>query len=154
LNIQKIIAIIGSITPFLVLVVIGLAIYSLLTMDASFAELNPIAKEQDSALSNWFYSAVNYVSFNIAVGASMAIVMGGIEKDEKVAACGGLIVGLGLGALIILSHLAIFSAVDRVGSSDMPMLQIANDISPFLGFFISLILFAMIYNTAVSMLFS
>lgn len=154
LNIQKIIAIIGSITPFLVLMVIGLALYSLLTMDASFAELNPIAKEQDSALSNWFYSAVNYVSFNIAVGASMAIVMGGIEKDEKIAARGGLIGGLGLGVLIILSHLAIFSAVDRVGSSDMPILQIANDISPFLGFFISLILFAMIYNTAVSMLFS
>lgn len=154
LNIQKIIAIIGSITPFLVMVVIGLAIYSLLTIDASFAELNPIAKEQDSALSNWFYSAINYVSFNIAVGASMALVMGGIEKDEKIAARGGLIGGLGLGALIILSHLAIFSAVDRVGSSDMPMLQIANDISPLLGFFISLILFAMIYNTAVSMLFS
>lgn len=154
LNVQKIIAIIGGITPFLVIMVIGLAIYSLLTMDASFAELNPIAKEQDSALSNWFYSAINYVSFNIAVGASMAIVMGGVEKDEKIAARGGLIGGLGLGILIILSHLAIFSAVDRVGNSDMPILQMANDISPFLGFFISLILFAMIYNTAVSMLFS
>ncbi len=154
LNVQKIITIIGSITPFLVLMVIGLAVYSLVTMDSSFAELNPIAKEQDSALSNWFYSAINYVSFNIAVGAAMAIVMGGIERDEKIAARGGFIGGLGLGILIILSHLAIFSAVDRVGSSDMPMLQIANDISPFLGFFISLILFAMIYNTAVSMLFS
>lgn len=154
LNVQKIITIIGSVTPFLILMVIGLAVYSLLTMDASFAELNPIAKEQDSALSNWFYSAINYVSFNIAVGASMAIVMGGIEKDEKIAARGGLLGGLGLGVLIILSHLAIFSAVDRVGNSDMPILQMANDISPFLGFFILLILFAMIYNTAVSMLFS
>lgn len=154
LNVKKIITIIGSITPFLVFMVVGLAIYSLLTMDASFAELNPIAKEQDSALSNWFYSAINYVSFNIAVGASMAIVMGGIEKDEKIAARGGFIGGIGLGVLILLSHLAIFSTVDRVGDSDMPILQIANDISPFLGLFISLILFAMIYNTAVSMLFS
>lgn len=154
LNVKKIIAIIGSITPFLVVMVIGLAIYSLLTMDASFAALEPIAKEQDTALSNWFYSAINYVSFNIAVGASMAIVMGGVEKDEKIAARGGLIGGLGLGILIILSHLAIFSAVDSVGNSDMPILQLANDISPVLGVFISLILFAMIYNTAVSMLFS
>lgn len=154
LNVQKIIAIIGSITPFLVVMVIGLAIYSLLTMDASFATLHPIAKEQDAALSNWFYSAINYVSFNIAVGASMAIVMGGVETDEKVAARGGLIGGLGLGVLIILSHLAIFSTVDKVGDSDMPILQMANDISPILGVFISLILFAMIYNTAVSMLFS
>lgn len=154
LNVQKIIAIIGSITPFLVVMVIGLALYSLLTMDASFAALEPIAKEQDSALSNWFYSAINYVSFNIAVGASMAIVMGGVEKDEKIAARGGFIGGLGLGVLIILSHLAIFSTVDQVGDSDMPILQMANDISPILGIFISLILFAMIYNTAVSMLFS
>ncbi|HSJ37118.1 MAG TPA: hypothetical protein VK945_02770 [Planococcus sp. (in: firmicutes)] len=154
LNVKKIIAIIGSITPFLVVMVIGLAIYSLLTMDASFATLEPIAKEQNSAVSNWFYSAINYVSFNIAVGASMAIVMGGVEKDEKIAARGGLIGGLGLGILIILSHLAIFSTVDSVGNSDMPILKMANDISPIFGVFISLILFAMIYNTAVSMLFS
>ena len=154
LNVKKIIAIIGSITPFLVVMVVGLAIYSLLTMDASFATLEPIAKEQDSAVSNWFYSAINYVSFNIAVGASMAIVMGGVEKDEKIAARGGLIGGLGLGILIILSHLAIFSTIDSVGNSDMPILKMANDISPILGVFISLILFAMIYNTAVSMLFS
>lgn len=154
LNIQRVIGIIGSITPFLVLTVIGLAVYSLVTMDSTFAELDPIAKSADSALSNWFYSAVNYVSFNIAVGASMAIVMGGAEKDEKIAARGGLIGGLGLGILIILNHLAIFSAVDRVGESEMPILQIANNITPILGFFVSLILFAMIYNTAVSMLFS
>src|SRR5690606_20365365 len=75
LNIQKVVAIIGSITPFLVVTIIGLAVYSLLTMDSSFAELEPIAKAQESALSNWFFSAVNYVSFNIAVGAAMAIVM-------------------------------------------------------------------------------
>jgi len=154
LNVKKIIAIIGSITPFLVVMVVGLAIYSLLTMDASFATLEPIANEQDTAVSNWFYSAINYVSFNIAVGASMAIVMGGVEKDEKIAARGGLIGGLGLGILIILSHLAIFSTIDSVGNSDMPILKMANDISPIFGVFISLILFAMIYNTAVSMLFS
>lgn len=162
LNVQKVIAIIGSITPFLVLAVMVLAIYSLSTMDSSFAVLNPIAKEQISALPSWippvipdwFLSAVNYVSFNIAVGASMAIVMGGTEKDEKIAARGGLIGGLGLGILIILSHLAIFSKVDVVGTAEMPMLQIADDISPILGVIMSFILFGMIFNTAVSMLFS
>ena len=84
----------------------------------------------------------------------MAILMGGTEKNEKVAARGGLLGGLGLGVLIILSHLAIFSKVDAVGGADMPMLQIANDVSPMLGIFFSIILFAMIYNTGVSMLFS
>ncbi|ANU09047.1 hypothetical protein A1A1_06882 [Planococcus antarcticus DSM 14505] len=154
LNVQKVIAIIGSITPFLIIAVIGLAVYSLMTMDSTFASLDPVANKQNSALSNWFLSAINYVSFNIAVGASMAIVMGGTEKDEKVAARGGLIGGLILGGLIILSHLAIFSKVDVVGNAEMPLLQIADDISPVLGIFMSFILFGMIYNTAVSMLFS
>ncbi|MGH2319005.1 hypothetical protein [Planococcus sp. 4-30] len=154
MNVQKVIAIIGSITPFLVVAVVGLAVYSLLTMDSSFNALDPIANEQMSALPNWFLSAINYVSFNIAVGASMAIVMGGTEKDEKIAARGGLIGGLILGAMIILSHLAIFSKVDIVGSAEMPLLQIADDLSPILGVIMSFILFGMIYNTAVSMLFS
>lgn len=154
MNVEKVIAIIGSITPFLVIAVVGLAIYSLLTMDSSFAALDTIANEQISALPNWFLSSINYVSFNIAVGASMAIVMGGTEKDEKVAARGGLIGGLILGIMIILSHLAIFSKVDVVGSAEMPLLQIADDLSPVLGVIMSFILFGMIYNTAVSMLFS
>lgn len=154
LNVHKVIAIIGSITPFLVLMVIGLAVYSLLTMDGSFANLDPIAREQKPAVANWFLSAINYVSFNIAVGASMSIVMGGTEKDEKIAARGGLIGGLVLGIMIILSHLAIFSQVDVVGNAQMPMLQIANDISPALGIFMSIILFGMIFNTAVGMIFA
>lgn len=154
LNVKKVISIIGSITPFLIIAVVFLAVYSLLTMDATFASLNPIANDQTSVLPNWFLSAINYVSFNIAVGASMAIVMGGTEKDEKVAARGGLIGGLILGGLIILSHLAIFSKVDVVGSAEMPLLQLADDLSPILGVFMSFILFGMIYNTAVSMLFS
>src|SRR5690606_8880511 len=153
LNVKKVIAIIGSITPFLIIAVVGLSAYSLLTMDASFASLDDIAKEQVSALPNWFRSAINYVSFNIAVGASMAIVMGGTEKDEKIAARGGLIGGLILGALIILSHLAIFSKVDVVGSAEMPLLQIADDISPVLGVFMSFVFLGFSSITAVSMLF-
>ncbi|KAB7704442.1 hypothetical protein F9802_17255 [Bacillus aerolatus] len=154
LNVQKVIAVIGSITPFLVLAVILISIYSLLTMDLSFAELNPIAEAQKSALPHWFISAVNYVSFNIAVGAAMTLVMGGAEEDEKTAALGGLVGGLGLGILIVLSHLAIFAKIDKVANFDMPMLKIVDDISPVLAVFMSIILFGMIFNTAVSMFYA
>jgi len=154
LNVQKVIAIIGGVTPFLILAVILIAIYSLSTMETSFSELNPLALKQPTPFSNWFLSAINYVSFNIAVGASMAIVMGGTERDETVAARGGLIGGLGLGVMIILSHLTIFSKIDDVAGFEMPMLKIVNDIHPMLGILMSLILFSMIYNTAVGMFFS
>lgn len=167
MNVEKVIAVIGSITPFLVLSIVLIAVYSLFTIDLSLAELNPIAKEQDSVLPEWFLSwfdfnwmpywlisGINYVSFNIAVGASMSLVMGGTEKNEKTAAMGGFIGGLGLGVLIILSHLAIFSKVDVVASFDMPTLKIVNDISPVLAILMSFVLFGMIFNTAVSMFYA
>ena len=154
LNVQKVIGIIGSITPFLVLTIIVVGVYSLFTLDLSFNELEPIAKNQDSGFPNWFISAINYVSFNIAVGAAMSLVLGGAEKDKKTAALGGLIGGLGLGVMIILSHLAIFSKVDVVAGYDMPMLKIVDDISPVLAIGMSIVLFGMIFNTAVGMFYA
>lgn len=154
LNVDKVVTIISSITPFLVAMVVLLCIYSVATFDSTIAVLDPIATAQKSAVSNLFVSGINYVSFNIAVGASMSLVMGGTIKDEKVAARGGLIGGSVLGIMILLSHFAIFSKIDEVGTSEMPMLQIASNLSPALGVIMSVILFGMIYNTGASMLYS
>src|SRR5699024_9199785 len=87
-------------------------------------------------------------------GAAMSLVMGGTEENEKTAAMGGFVGGLGLGVLIILSHLAIFSKIDVVASFEMPMLKIVDDISPVLAILMSVILFGMIFNTAVSMFYA
>lgn len=154
LKVERIVTIIGSITPFLIFFVILISIYSLMTMDGSFASLDKTAQAIPTTLPNWFISSINYVSFNVAVGASMAIVMGGAEKKPKIAAYGGLVGGLVLGILIILSHLAIFSKIEEVGTLDMPMLGIVNNLSPILGFIMSLVIFGMIYNTAIGMFFS
>ncbi|SEH40899.1 Uncharacterized membrane protein YkvI [Halobacillus karajensis] len=154
MNVDKVVNVIGSITPFLIITVVMISVYSLFTMDQSFSELNPVAVDQPSSLSNWFISAINYVSFNVAVGASMSLLMGGNEKDEKISALGGLLGGLGLGSMIVLSHLAIFSKVDTVAAYDMPILALVDGLSPVLGTFYSIVLFGMVFNTAVSMFFS
>ncbi|WP_398292967.1 hypothetical protein [Sporosarcina aquimarina] len=154
MNVDRVVAVIGSITPFLVLAVIIVAVYCLTTMTDSFSSLNGVATSVKTTLPNWWVASVNYVSFNIAVGASMALVMGGAEKDEKAAGWGGLVGGLGLGIMIILSHLAIFSKIDVVKDADLPMLAIINDISPMLAILMALVLYGMIFNTAVSMFYS
>jgi uncharacterized membrane protein YkvI len=167
LNVEKVIAVIGSITPFLIITIMIIGVYSLFTVDMSLTELSTTAKAQDTALPawliswldtvsipGWLVSGINYVSFNIAVGAAMSLVMGGTEENERTAALGGFAGGLGLGVLIIISHLAIFSKIDVVASFDMPMLKIVDDISPFLAIIMSVILFGMIFNTAVSMFYA
>lgn len=62
--------------------------------------------------------------------------------------------GLILGVLILLIHLAIFSKIEEVGALDMPMLGIVSNLSPILGIIMSIVIFCMIYNTAVGMFFS
>lgn len=153
-EVDRVITIIGSITPFLLILVVIASIYSLMTMDLSFGALHPIAIEQESALNHWFISAVNYVSFNIAVGAGMSLVMGGVQKDSKLAAQGGFLGGIGIGVLSLFAHLAIFSRIDTAASADMPMLFLVNEITPILGYIMSIVLFGMIFSTAISMFYA
>jgi len=154
LKVDRVVSIIGSITPVLIIFVIFVAIYSFVTMDGTFASLNEVAQSIPTTLPNWFISSVNYVSFNVAVGASMAIVMGGAEKNPKTAAWGGLVGGLVLGIMIMLIHLALFSKIQEVGTLDMPMLGIVSNVSPILGTVMALVIFGMIYNTAIGMFFA
>lgn len=154
LNVEKVVGVIGSVTPFLILMVVGVSIYCLVTLDTPFSILDPIANDVHTTLPNWLISAINYVSFNVAVGASMSIVMGGVEKNEKTAAWGGFVGGLGLGVLILLSHLAIFAKIETVAGTEMPMLAIINEISPQFAIFMAVILYGMIFNTAVSMFYA
>lgn len=154
LNIQRVISIIGLVTPFLLAFVIIIAGYSFMTMDASFTELQQIAEKQNAAASNWGLGALLYVSYNIAAGAAMLTVMGGTVKDEKTAGLGGILGGIGLGVLIMLINLGMLTKLNKVTDADMPMLFLANEISPLFGLLMSVVLLGMIYNTAVGMLYA
>ena len=50
LNVDKVVMVIGSITPFLILAVVFVSVYCLLTMDTSFAVLDPIAHDVKTTL--------------------------------------------------------------------------------------------------------
>lgn len=154
LDVDKFIAIIGSITPFLIVALLIITIYSLTTFEGDLGRLNSIANSVETPLPNWFIASINYVSFNLAVGASMAIVMGGSIKNERQASLGGFLGGIGIGVLIMIAHLSIFSKIDLVKDFDMPLLKIVTDLSPLLGFLMTFILFGMIFNTGASMFYA
>src|SRR5699024_443543 len=129
-------------------------LYSLLTSGLSFGELEPIALEQDSAFSNRFFSADNYESFNPAVGAAIALVMGSAEEASRNAGISGVVGRRGVGIMLVIRHLAIFSKVDVVAAYEMPMLKMVDLISPVLSSIMTIVLFGMIFNTALSMFYA
>lgn len=154
LNVKNIINLIAIITPYLMGIIFIILIYSIFTMDISMSEANELAQTQSSAASNWFIGALLYVSYNLAAGAAMLIVMGGTEKDRKVAGLGGVFGGIMLGALIILINLAMFFKIDVVAGVDMPTLELAQQIHPVVGVLMAIALLGMMYNTAVGMFYS
>ena len=153
LNANSIINMIAALMPYLLGVIFILLIYSLFTVDYSISELNILAKKQQSASSHWLTSAVLYVSYNIAAGAAMLILMGGTTKDRKAARMGGALGGGVLGLLILLINLALFAKMDIVAGVDMPTLELAKQIHPTVGNIMSIVLLAMIYSTAVGTLY-
>lgn len=154
LNIQRVIKMMGLIIPFLLILVVIISGYSLNTMEHSLFDLNQMVDKQYAAASNWGLGALLYVSYNIAAGAAMLVVMGGTVKNEKTAALGGILGGVGLGVLILLISVGMLARIDTITGIDIPMLYLANELSPIVGIFMSVILLGMIYNTAVGMLYA
>ncbi|WP_067727886.1 YkvI family membrane protein [Oceanobacillus damuensis] len=154
LNTKKIISIIAMITPYLITIIFIILIYSIFTMDLSFAEADTLAKQQVSATDNWVLGAFLYVSYNLAAGAALLIVMSGGVLDRKVAGMGGILGGAMLGGLIILIHIGMLVKIDVVAGADMPTLALANQLHPAVGILMAIALLGMMYNTAVGMFYS
>lgn len=153
LNAESIIKIIARLTPYLMGIIFILLIYSVFNMDYSISELNVMAKKQPAAASHWLPGAVLYVSYNIAAGAAMLIVMGGTANDRKVARRGGALGGIVLGLLILLINAALFAKMDVVAGVEMPTLELAEQIHPIVAIIMSVIILGMIYSTAVGTLY-
>ena len=154
LNVKNIINIIAVVTPYLMGIIFVILIYSIFTMDITWSEANDIAQQQSAAAGNWLLGAALYVSYNIAAGAAMLIVMGGTVKERKVAGLGGVFGGLMLGALILLINIAMFVKMDVIAGVDMPTLELAYRIHPAVGILMSIALLGMMYNTAVGMFYA
>ncbi|MEK3935602.1 hypothetical protein MKY41_09780 [Sporosarcina sp. FSL W7-1349] len=154
LNVKRVIALISAVTPFLLVLVIIIMVYSLMNFDASSAEIAAAVEQQKPAASNWVLGALLYVSYNIAAGASMLTVMGGTVKDQKVAGWGGIIGGVGLGLLILLINITMLTRLSEISDVPMPMLFLADQMSPIIGIIMTIVLLGMVYNTAVGMLYA
>lgn len=155
LDVDKVTALIGGITPFILIFIIIASIYTVLNADIDVARLDAAALETvDTTLPHWAVAAVNYVGFNLMVAVSMAIVIGGSMFNPRWAGRGGLLGGLIYSVMIVISALTLFAAVETVGTDDLPMLTIINQLNPVLGQLMAVVIYGMIFNTAIGMFYA
>ncbi|MEK0375203.1 hypothetical protein WNN43_09460 [Corynebacterium mastitidis] len=155
LDVDKVSAVIGAVTPFIILMIVGTAAYTLATADFDLSGLGAVASaEVTSSLPNWWLSAFNYVGLSLIVAVSMAMVIGGNNLDSRAAGIGGLLGGLCFALLLAAATLTIFLRVDDVAHDDMPMLSVVTDIHPALGIVMTFTIFMMIFNTALGLFYA
>ncbi|MFP7366051.1 hypothetical protein SFC07_09800 [Corynebacterium callunae] len=155
LDVDKVTTVIGAITPFIIIFITAASIYTLIEGNFSpVDQLDAAALAVGTTLPHWAIAAINYVGFNMMVAVSMAVVIGGSMFNPRVAGRGGLLGGVILGFLIIISALTIFATVETVGHDDMPMLTIINELNPIAGQVMAVVIYGMIFNTALGMFYA
>lgn len=155
LDVDRVTTMIGAATPF-IFGFIGLAsLYVIFFVDhPPLAELDAEALAIGSPLPHWSIAAVNYVGFNLMVAVSMAVVIGGQMFNPRLAGRGGFLGGVILSLMMAISTITLFLAVREVGHDDLPMLSLIVHIHPILGHIMAVVIYAMIFNTALGMFYA
>lgn len=151
-GIKGVINAISYVVPFLIISVVGISIYTVFT---SPPDLNLIthSQNQNGLITNWFLSAVLYVSYNTILSVAVLAPLGNNIGNNKTIKAGAVLGGLGLGIGALMIFLALASNYTQIFTLEVPMIYIAGGISPFIQIIYAVILLAEVYTTAVSSLF-
>lgn len=154
MDFEKVTKVIGFFTPLvLVFTLIG-AIYTIVKANPDFEALDVLGKSMGSSLPNIAVSTINYFGLCMISSISMAFVLGGSRTDSSQARAGGMLGGGLVAILTALVGLTLFFALNDVKDADIPMQIILNNVHPYMGLAMSLIIFGMIFNTAISLFYS
>lgn len=155
LSLRRVLDVISLLAPFAFVLIIVLAAYAAVTADTSGVDLEAVAATQEQLASpHWLLSAFLHVSFNVAITVSILAIIGATERNYKAAKRGVILGGVLLGFIALVINLAIYLNIDSLVGTDMPMLIIATDLHPGVGVAMSVVLLAMIFNTAVPTLYT
>lgn len=104
-------------------------------------------------IKHWSLSGVLYVTFNYVVAIAVSVSLGQQARDKKAIKNGALFGGLILGACAFALYMALSRNLHVIGTSALPIVDLANTISATFGNIYSVILFAGLYSTAISCLY-
>ena len=157
LDVDKLTNVISIITPFLIVAVIVALMITLVHMPDNISQINELSMQNAPATgvgNNWLLSAVNYATLCIIMAVSMILVIAGSQLNPREAGIGGLLGGFIFAALLVILNFIIFMNMEGVYGADFPLLMVFDNMHPAIGFVVSLLIYLMIYNTAVGMFYA
>lgn len=154
LGLQKLIDIIGCLGPFTIIFTIVIAVVTLLNNGGNLAEASAAAAQMElpQAAASWWIAGLLYVAYNVTGAVPFLTAMGAGANSRKEAKWGAIAGGVALMLAGLLLNLAMLCDIEEVAALDIPILHLANYISPVFGVIFSVILLGEIFSTAAPML--
>lgn len=154
LRLETMIKILGIAGPIIIFfaVIVGAGSFD----QSGFSQAGTVIEELrlPTATTYWWQSGLVYSSFVLLVALPFLANLGKGEVSRR-----NVIIGGGLGGLIMLIgvfaiYIGLLSNVKQLHTKDIPTLWLADQISPMIALFFSIILLIAIYTTAVGMLWT
>lgn len=155
-GLKSLVDVIGKIGPLIVVIAIGLGVLGMVRNPGGISVGNALLPglELTQASTNWFMSGLSYVGFCMLWLAAFLTALGKTARSRKEAASGGLVGSVVFSVACIIVGLGLLAHIARVSGTEIPMLVLANDVSPLLAAGISVMILAGIYTTAVPLLWT
>ncbi|MCL2367605.1 MAG: hypothetical protein FWC72_01290 [Oscillospiraceae bacterium] len=152
-GLRSVINAISAVVPFLLVSVLGISIFALLGGTQALFEGGGEWDPAPTMMGNWLWAAILYASYNILGAAAILAPLGTEAAGRRAIYQGAALGGIGLGAASLMIYLAISANLTEAGALEVPLLHLAERISPVAGGLFALVLIAEIYTTAVGALY-
>ena len=157
LDIDKLTNVISFITPLLIICLLAAFAITLMNMPENAASLNELAQTNTPAsgtFNNWFITALNYATLVMIMDCSMMLVFAGSQMNPAQAGKGGLLGGIIFAVLLMILVFILFFNMEHIMDADLPLLMVFSTMHPVVGTIVSIIIYLMIYNTAVGLFYA
>ncbi|WP_308291675.1 YkvI family membrane protein [Mammaliicoccus lentus] len=153
LNFDNIMKALGSITPFLIVLVLIIAGYHIINPTIPFSEVNEYRQIDRTPTGLWWWDAITYAGLDMATVFSFLTIVGSGASSHKVARRGSLIGGIIIIVLMLLINVGMLVNLKESNEYGLPTLLLAEQIHPILGFCMAIIMMLVIYNTIVGLMY-
>lgn len=155
-GLQKMLDVIGIIGPVIIVFSIAASIVGVINGNTGIALGEQLAHSMVimSAGNGWFSAVLTYCGFNMLMFAGFIAAIGRSETNISDARI-GISLGVALFSIALgLVVLAILANIELVAQSQIPLLELLNNISPSLATVYSIIICFGIYSTATPLLWT
>ena len=153
LNFDRIITLLGFVTPFLVIAVLIIAGYNILNPTIHFDEVAQHIQPSKASGPYWWWEAIIYGGVIIGNSFSFLTIIGNDAISHKSARRGAFYGGLAFSLLLLIMIGGLLANIQNANSVDIPTLLLANDIHPWLGILMSAVMVGVIFNSCIGMLY-